>query len=53
MEQKNISRRTFLKYFGAGSATLLAACAGKSEQFKAEDEGLNIHKYYCISRENI
>jgi hypothetical protein len=38
MEQKNISRRTFLKYFGAGSATLLAACAGKSEQFKAEDE---------------
>ena len=38
MEQKNISRRSFLKYVGAGTATLLAACAGKSSQYKAEDD---------------
>ena len=41
MEQKNISRRSFLKYVGAGTATLLAACAGKSSQYKAEDDYKN------------
>jgi predicted aldo/keto reductase-like oxidoreductase len=41
MKQKNISRRSFLKYVGAGTATLLAACAGKSSQYKAEDDYKN------------
>ena len=41
MEQKNISRRSFMKYVGAGTATLLAACAGKSSQYKAEDDYKN------------
>ena len=41
MERKNISRRSFIKYLGAGTATLLAACAGKNQEQKAAEEYKN------------
>ena len=41
MEKKTISRRSFMKYLGAGTATLLAACAGKNSPLKAEDDYKN------------
>ncbi|MBR4899263.1 MAG: aldo/keto reductase [Prevotella sp.] len=41
MEKKTITRRSFMKYLGAGTATLLAACAGKNSPSKAEDDYKN------------
>ncbi len=32
MDKNNITRRTFLKYIGAGSVATLAACAGKKQE---------------------
>ena len=43
MKQKDnhISRRSFLKMLGLGSATTLAACAGKSTTSQAQEEYKN------------
>jgi hypothetical protein len=38
MEQNNISRRSFIKYLGVGTAGLMAACAGKKPEQKAAEE---------------
>jgi len=38
MEKKNITRRSFLKMMGAGTATLLAACTGRNQEQQAADE---------------
>ena len=41
MQEKNISRRSFLKMMGAGSAAALAACAGKKITDGTTDEYKN------------
>ena len=41
MQEKNISRRSFLKMMGAGSAAALAACAGKKVTDGITDEYKN------------
>jgi predicted aldo/keto reductase-like oxidoreductase len=37
-EKKNISRRSFLKYVGAGTAAALVACTGNKQEQKAAEE---------------
>ena len=36
MKDKNISRRSFLKYLGLGSAAAVAACAGRQGSSETE-----------------
>ena len=41
MEKNNISRRSFLKYLGAGAAATVAACAGRKASDAATEEYAN------------
>ena len=44
MEKKNISRRSFLKLFGAGTVGAAATLAGCKQANKAEEQAANEYK---------